>query len=114
MYNVNCFINLTVAFKIGITYYDVIWWSINNPTVRYISFLNEDLVCCLEYIQVDEIIRYVCIHARVYTLRRRKKVQLGTLFVPYLEPSRKKGSQKGSLHVQEPKKVPYITKNDSK
>ena len=30
---------------------------------------------------------------------------LGTLFVPYLEPSGKKGSQKGSLHVQEPKKV---------
>ena len=44
----------------------------------------------------------------------RKKVQLGTLFVPYLEPSGKKGSQKGSLHVQEPKKVPYITKNGSK
>ena len=43
-----------------------------------------------------------------------KKVQHGTLFVPYLEPSGKKGSQKGSLHVQEPKKVPYITKNDSK
>ena len=36
-----------------------------------------------------------------------KKVQLG-------EPSGEKGSQKGSLHVQEPKKVPYITKNDSK
>ena len=38
-------------------------------------------------------------------------------FVPYLEPSGKKGSQKGSLHVQEPKKVPYtwyITKNGSK
>ena len=43
-----------------------------------------------------------------------KKVQLGTLFVPYLEPSGKKGSQKGSLHVQEPKKVPYRTKNGSK
>ena len=40
----------------------------------------------------------------IYTLR--KKVQLGTLFVPYLDP-REKGSQKGSLHVQEPKKVPY-------
>ena len=34
-----------------------------------------------------------------------EKVQLGTLFVPYLEPSGEKGSQKGSLHVQEPKKV---------
>ena len=33
-------------------------------------------------------------------------MQLGTLFVPYLE--------KGSLHVQEPKNVPYITKNYSK
>ena len=41
-------------------------------------------------------------------------MQLGTLFVPYLEPSGKKGSQKGSLHVQEPKKVPYIYRNDSK
>ena len=41
-------------------------------------------------------------------------MQLGTLFVPYLEPLGEKGSQKGSLHVQEPKKVPYITKNDSK
>ena len=40
-------------------------------------------------------------------------MQLGTLFVPYLEPSGKKGSQKGYLHVQEPKKVPYITKKDS-
>ena len=48
----------------------------------------------------------------LYTLR--KKVQLGTLFVPYLEPSGEKGSQKGSLHVQEPKKVPYITNNNSK
>ena len=43
-----------------------------------------------------------------------KKVRLRTLFVPYLEPSGKKCSQKGSLHVQEPKKVPYITKNGSK
>ena len=41
-------------------------------------------------------------------------MQLGTLFVLYLEPSGKQGSQKGSLHVQEPKKVPYITKNGSK
>ena len=41
-------------------------------------------------------------------------MQLGTLFVPYLEPSGEKGSQKGSLHVREPKKVPYITKNGSK
>ena len=41
-------------------------------------------------------------------------MQLGTPFVPYLEPSGEKGSQKGSLHVQEPKKVPYITKNYSK
>ena len=48
------------------------------------------------------------------TLLEEKKVQLGTLFVPYLEPSQRKGSQKGSLYVQEPKKVPYITKNDSK
>ena len=47
-----------------------------------------------------------------YTLR--KKAQLGTLFVPYLEPWGKKVTQKGSLHVQEPKKVPYITKNGSK
>ena len=46
-----------------------------------------------------------------------KKMQLGTLFVPYLEVRTLggKGSQKGSLHVHEPKKVPYIiTKNDSK
>ena len=43
-----------------------------------------------------------------------KKVQLGTLFVPYLEPSGEKGSQKDSLHVQEPRKVPYITKKGSK
>ena len=48
----------------------------------------------------------------LYTLR--KKVQLGILFVPYLEPSGKRGSQKGSLHLQEPKKVPYIAKNYSK
>ena len=41
-------------------------------------------------------------------------MQLGTLFVPYLETVGEKGSQKGSLHVQEPKKVPYITKNYSK
>ena len=38
-------------------------------------------------------------------------MQLGTLFVPYLEHSGENGSQKGSLHVQEPKKIPYITKN---
>ena len=48
----------------------------------------------------------------MYTLRKKK--HFGTLFVPYLEPSGKKGSQKGSLHVQEPKKVAYITKNYSK
>ena len=41
-------------------------------------------------------------------------MQPGTLFVPYLEPSGEMGSQNGSLHVQEPKKVPYITKNYSK
>ena len=44
----------------------------------------------------------------------RKKVQLGTLFVPYLEPSGKRVPKKGSLHIQEPKKVPYINKNGSK
>ena len=49
-------------------------------------------------------------------LEEEKKVQLWALFVPYLEPSGKGGSQKSSLpwHVQESKKVPYITKNDSK
>ena len=46
-----------------------------------------------------------------YTLR--KKVQLGTLFVPLLEFSGKR-VPKGSLHVQDPKKVPYLTKNYSK
>ena len=35
-------------------------------------------------------------------------------FCPVLRTLGKKGSQKGSLHVQEPKKVPYITKNYSK
>ena len=41
-------------------------------------------------------------------------MQLGTRFVPYLEPSGKKSFQKGSLHIQEPKKVSSITKNGSK
>ena len=35
-------------------------------------------------------------------------------FCPVFRTLGKKGSQKGSLHVQEPKKVPYITKNYSK
>ena len=43
-----------------------------------------------------------------------KNLQLRTLFVPYLEPSGKRVPKRGSLHVQEPKKVPYITKNGSK
>ena len=49
-------------------------------------------------------------------LEEEKKVQLRTLFVPVFRTLREKGSQKGSYksHVQEPKKVPYITKNDSK
>ena len=38
-----------------------------------------------------------------------KKVQLGTLFVPYLEPSGKRVPKRVLYtHVQEPKKVPYI------
>ena len=41
-------------------------------------------------------------------------MQLGTLFSPVFRTLGKKGSQKGFLHVQEPKKVPYITKNGSK
>ena len=35
-------------------------------------------------------------------------------FCPVFRTLGGKGSQKGSLHVQEPKKVPYITKNGSK
>ena len=35
-------------------------------------------------------------------------------FCPVFRTLGKKGSQKGSLHVQEPKKVLYITKNGSK
>ena len=42
-------------------------------------------------------------NVKEYSTVLRKKVQLGTLFVPYLEPLGEKGSQKGSLHVQEPK-----------
>ena len=50
-----------------------------------------------------------------YTLR--KKVRLRTHFVPYIdsEPSGKRVPKlKGSLHVQEPEKVLYITQNGSK
>ena len=35
-------------------------------------------------------------------------------FCPVFRTLWEKGSQKGSLHVHEPKKVPYTTKNDSK
>ena len=35
-------------------------------------------------------------------------------FCPVFRTLGEKGSQKGSLHVQEPKKVPYITKSGSK
>ena len=35
-------------------------------------------------------------------------------FCPVFRIFGEKGSQKGSLHVQEPKKVPYILKNGSK
>ena len=49
----------------------------------------------------------------LYTLRE-KKVRLMKLFVPYLGTLGLKGSQKGNIYVQEPKKVQYITKNCSK
>ena len=76
----------------------------------------QDLSCNLikETINANRDI-FLCLQAsRFYTLR--KKVQLGTLFVPYLEPSGKRvPTEKGPyLHVQESKKVPYITKNGSK
>ena len=38
---------------------------------------------------------------------REEKNQTWKPFFPYLEASGKKGSQKGSLHGQEPKKVLY-------
>ena len=41
-------------------------------------------------------------------------MQLGTLFVPYLEPSGKRVPKRVLYMFTEPKKVPYITKNDSK
>ena len=42
-------------------------------------------------------------------------MQLGTLFVPYLEPSGNRVPKRVLyMQVQEPKKVPYITKNYSK
>ena len=59
-------------------------------------------------------IKYLAQALYCRTLLEKIKVQLGTLFVPYLEPLGGKGSQKGSLHVQEQKKVPYIAKNYSK
>ena len=47
-----------------------------------------------------------------YTLLEEKKCNLEPAWNPFcpvfIEPSGGKGSQKGSLHVQEPKKVPYI------
>ena len=43
-----------------------------------------------------------------------KKSATGNPFCPVFRTLGEKGSQKGSLHVQEPKKVPYITKNGSK
>ena len=41
-------------------------------------------------------------------------MQLGTLFVPYLESLGERVPKRILYNVQEPKKVPYITKNDSK
>ena len=48
----------------------------------------------------------------IYTLR--KKSATWNPFCPVFRTLGENGSQKGSLHVQEPKKVPYITNNDSK
>ena len=42
----------------------------------------------------------------MYTLRRKKA--FWNPFCPVFRTLGKKGSQKGSLHVQEPKKVAYI------
>ena len=47
-----------------------------------------------------------------YTLR--KKSATWNPFCPVFRTLGEKGCQKGSLYVQEPKKVPYITKNGSK
>ena len=44
----------------------------------------------------------------------RKKSATWNPFCPVFRTLGEKGSQKGSLHVQEPKKVPYLTKNGSK
>ena len=43
-----------------------------------------------------------------------KKVQLRTLFVPYLEPSVKKDPKRVLLHVQEPKKVLKMVSKEHK
>ena len=44
----------------------------------------------------------------------RKKSATWNPFCPVFRTLGEKGSQKGSLHVQEPKQVPYITRNSSK
>ena len=48
------------------------------------------------------------------TLLEEEKSATWNPFCPVFRTLGKKGSQKGSLHVQELKKVPYITKNGSK
>ena len=49
-----------------------------------------------------------------YSLHSIEKSATWNPFCPVFRTLGEKGSQKGSLHVQEPKKVPYITKNGSK
>ena len=48
------------------------------------------------------------------TLLEEEKSGTWNPICPVFRTLGEKGSQKGSLHGQEPKKVPYITKNDSK
>ena len=50
----------------------------------------------------------------IYPYTLRKKSATWNPFCPVFRTLGEKGSQKGSLHVQEPKKVLYITKKGSK
>ena len=91
---------------------------LNKCIFSFLSYFNFFFICVPSQLFIakkvitTDITYYYIIIERMYTLR--KKSATWNPFCPVFRTLGKRGSQEGSLHVQEPKKVPYITKNGSK
>ena len=91
-------IMFAIGVRVVVTFNVILLFTIRAIIVKGANVYSSVYVCPSVCMYVC---MYVCMTVCMYVCTLRKKVQLGTLFVPYLEPSGK----------MVPKRVLYMFKN---